>query len=183
MRRVFLIAKREYFAYARTVGFWLSMLVLPGFILLGSSLPGYMKNAAPTRQVAIVDLSGQDAGAALTAAMAKNRLKDDADDMRDAAIGEAGREKADALRTLVEREGVEAGLARLRQIAPKVGSVWKPAKQSVVIVQSPMDVAAARTVPEAEAALRPYIDGDRMLAGKTAMDAAVILTVKDGQLA
>ena len=48
-----LIARREYFAYTRTIGFWLSMLVLPGFILLGSALPGYMKQAAPTRQVAI----------------------------------------------------------------------------------------------------------------------------------
>ena len=78
MRRLFLIARREYFAYTRTVGFWLSMLVLPGFIVLGAMLPAYMKNAAPTRQVAIVDLTGQNAAPALKAAMARNLLRDQA---------------------------------------------------------------------------------------------------------
>lgn len=183
MRRLFLIARREYFAYTRTVGFWLSMLVLPGFILLGSMLPGYMKQAAPTRQVAIVDLSGQDAGEALKAAMARNKLKSDAGDLRAAAMPEAGREKADDLRALTEREGVAAGLARLREIAPRAATAFKPDKDSVVVVQAPMDVAAARTVEEAERELRPYIDGARTLAGKTVLDGAVILTAKDGALA
>lgn len=183
MRRLFLIARREYFAYTRTVGFWLSMLVLPGFILLGSMLPAYMKEAAPTRQVAIVDLSGQGAGEALKAAMARNRLKADAGDLRAAAMAEAGREKADELRALTEREGVPAGLVRLREIAPRAATAFRPDKASVVVVQSPMDVAAARTVEDAERELRPYIDGDRTLAGKTVMDGAVILTVRDGRLA
>jgi len=183
MRRLLLIARREYFAYTRTIGFWLSMLVLPGFILLGASLPGYMREAAPTRQVAIVDLTGQGAGEALKAAMALNRLKNDAEDLREAALKDgAGREKAEALRQLTERQGLAAGRARLREIAPRIGPVWKPAKQSVVVVQSPMDVAAAKTVEEAERELRPYVNGDALLAGKTALDAAVILTLKDGKL-
>jgi ABC-2 type transport system permease protein len=181
MRRLLLIARREYFAYTRTVGFWLSMLVLPGFILLGGMLPAYMKDAAPTRQVAIVDLTGQDMTQTLTAAMARNRLKEDAADLRSLAVNEAGREKADALRDLTEREGLAAGEARLRQIAPKAAIGWKRAKDSVVIVQSPMDVAAAHTTAEAEAALKPYINGERTLAGRPALDAAVILTLKDGE--
>lgn len=181
MRRLFLIAGREYFAYAKTVGFWLSMLVLPGFIVLGGMLPAYMKNAAPTRQVAIVDLTGQDMGAALKAAMIHNRLKDDAADLRAAAVTEAGREKADELRDLTEKEGLDAGVARLRQIAPRTAAAWKRDKDSVVVVQSPMDVAAAKTTAEAEAALRPYINGDRTLAGRTALDGAVILTLKDNE--
>ena len=67
MRRLLMIASREYFAYAKTVGFWLSMLVLPGFMVLGGFLPAYMKDAAPTRQVAIVDLTGQDTATATRA--------------------------------------------------------------------------------------------------------------------
>lgn len=180
MRRLFLIARREYFAYTRTVGFWLSMLVLPGFILLGGMLPAYMKNAAPTRQVAIVDLTGQDMGATLKAAMTRSRLKADAQALRDLAVAEAGREAADALRTLSEAQGLDAGVARLRQIAPRAAAAWKPSKESVVVVPTPMDVAAATTVEAAEAALRPYIQGDRTLAGQPALDAAVILTLKDG---
>jgi len=181
MRRLFLIARREYFAYTRTIGFWLSMLVLPGFILLGSALPGYMKNSAPTRQIAIVDQTGQGVGEALKAALARNRLKDQADDLRQLAMNEAGRDKADALRELTEQRGLAAGVERLRQIAPKAAVGWKPDKQSVVVVQTPMDVAAAHTPQAAEAALKPYIDGRITRAGKPALDGAVVLTLVNGE--
>ncbi len=181
MRRLFLIARREYFAYARTIGFWLSMLVLPAFVLLGASLPGYMKNAAPTRYVAIVDQSGQAAGPALERAMERNRLKDIATSLRAAAITEAGRVEADALRELTEREGVEAGVARLRQIAPNVARGWSPPKQKVILVAAPPEAASAATPEESETALRPYISGDRELPGGRTLDAAVILTMQDGE--
>ncbi|MBX7248721.1 MAG: ABC transporter permease [Caulobacteraceae bacterium] len=180
MRRLFLIARREYFAYTRTVGFWLSMLVLPGFILLGGMLPAYMKNAAPTRNIAIVDLSGQQMGPALKAAMDKNRLEEDADDLHDAALPEAGREKADALEELTRHQGLQAGLERLRQVAPRAAAAWKPSKQSVVVVATPPAAAAAASVAEAERALRPLIDGDGRNS-KPLLDGAVILTLQDGE--
>jgi ABC-2 type transport system permease protein len=181
MRRLLLIARREYFAYTRTIGFWLSMLVLPGFILLGSMLPAYMKEAAPTRQVAIVDMTGQGVGDQLKAAMARLQLRDTADDLRGLAMTEAGRDRAEALRDLTEQQGLAAGEARLREIAPKAAMGWKRPKPSVVIVQSPMDVAAAHTPEAAERELKPYIDGRITRAGKPALDAAVVVTLQDGE--
>jgi ABC-2 type transport system permease protein len=180
MRRLFLIARREYFAYTRTVGFWLSMLVLPGFIVLGGFLPQYMKDAAPTRHVAIVDLTSQGAGPSLKAAMEKNRLDEDADDLRDAALPEAGREKADALEELTRHQGLQAGLARFREVAPRAAAAWKADKQSVVIVPTPAAAQAATDVAGAERALRPLIDAEGA-DGKPLLDGAVILTMKDGE--
>jgi len=181
MRRMFLIARREYFAYARTVGFWLSMLVLPMFILLGASLPGYMRDSAPLRHVAVVDLSGAGVGAELTAAVERNRVKDVADDLRDAAVAEAGPEKADSVRDAAEKEGVEAGVARLKAVAPRTAAAWRTPASKVRVIAPPTDVAAARTVADAERALRPYIEGDRTLAGDRTLDAAVILTMRNGE--
>ena len=181
MRRLFLIARREYFAYTRTVGFWLSLLVLPAFVLLGGSLPAYMKNAAPTRTVAVVDLTGEAQGKALTDAVARLNLKDEASSMRQAAMTEAGREKADAVRDIAEQQGREAGLAELKRVAPNAAMGWRAPKQSVVFVAPPAEAASAATPDAAEAALKPYVNGDRKLAGGRALDAAVILTMQNGE--
>ena len=39
MNRILLIARREYAAYAKTVGFWLSLLAFPLFAVLGGAIP------------------------------------------------------------------------------------------------------------------------------------------------
>lgn len=182
MRRLFLIARREYFAYARTIGFWLSMLVLPAFVLLGGMLPGYIKNASPTRSVAIVDLTGQAKGPQVVAAMDRLYLADQASSLRQTAMMEAGREKANEVREVAERQGVDAGLARLKQVAPTAAQAWKPAKRSVIAVPAPADAASATTVEQAEAALRPYVNGDRTLEGGRSLDGAAVLTMVDGEV-
>ena len=155
MNRLILIARREYFAYARTIGFWLSMLVLPAFVVLGGMLPGYMKNASPVRTVAVVDMTGQGKGPQVVEAMDRLYLRDQASSLRRAALDEAGRGKADALRDLTEASGVEAGQARLKEIAPNAARGWTPGKRSVVVAPPPPDVAASTTVAQAEAALKP----------------------------
>jgi ABC-2 type transport system permease protein len=55
MRRLLRIAQREYVAYVRTVGFWLSMLALPlGMVLLiGAS--GWMEASAPPPALVLID--------------------------------------------------------------------------------------------------------------------------------
>ena len=54
MKRTLLIARREYAAYAMTVGFWLSLLAFPLFAVLGGALPVLMRTSEPVRAVAIV---------------------------------------------------------------------------------------------------------------------------------
>ena len=55
MNRILLIARREFLAYAKTVGFWLSLLAFPLFAVLGGAIPVLMKHAEPVREAVIVD--------------------------------------------------------------------------------------------------------------------------------
>ena len=58
MRRLWIIAVREYLSYARTGGFWLSLALMPMAMAMGAFLPGMLDRAAPTRNLTIVDLTG-----------------------------------------------------------------------------------------------------------------------------
>lgn len=64
MRRLLLIARREYLAYVRTVGFWLSLIALP-LVAVGSGFfVALMENSGEAREMAVLDLSGQAVGPA-----------------------------------------------------------------------------------------------------------------------
>lgn len=78
MRRLLLIARREYLAYARTVGFWLSLLSLPLFAVLGGGAVSMIERSGGAREAVVIDLTlpveGQvSAGDALTQALAAGR--------------------------------------------------------------------------------------------------------------
>jgi ABC-2 type transport system permease protein len=53
------IARREYLAYVRTPGFWLSLLLLPVGLSTIAIAPLAMSRSSPTPRIAIVDFSGQ----------------------------------------------------------------------------------------------------------------------------
>ncbi|MBU2418783.1 MAG: ABC transporter permease, partial [Alphaproteobacteria bacterium] len=74
MKRTLLIARREYGAYARTVGFWLSLLAFPIFGLLGGAVPLLMQSSEPVRQVVLVE---EGPGASGLAAAVRNALRED----------------------------------------------------------------------------------------------------------
>lgn len=65
MKRVLLIARREYAAYTRTVGFWLSLVLAPTIMTMSIFGATALKNSTPSRAVAIADYTGQGTGAAL----------------------------------------------------------------------------------------------------------------------
>jgi ABC-2 type transport system permease protein len=58
MSKTFLIARREYLAFVRTVGFWLSLVTLPTIIAASVFVPMMMRQSAPVQTVAVLDLSG-----------------------------------------------------------------------------------------------------------------------------
>ena len=58
MSKTFLIARREYLAFVRTVGFWLSLVTLPTIIAASIFIPMMMRQSAPVQAVAVLDLSG-----------------------------------------------------------------------------------------------------------------------------
>ncbi|MDC7684700.1 ABC transporter permease [Asticcacaulis sp. BYS171W] len=65
--KTLLIAKREYLAFVKTVGFWLSLVTLPLLMLGSAFIPVMMSRSGETPQtVAVLDLSGENLTAALT---------------------------------------------------------------------------------------------------------------------
>jgi ABC-2 type transport system permease protein len=58
MIRLLKIARREYVAYVRTVGFWLSIAMLPLMAGVLGGAPALMLMTAPPARLAVVDLTG-----------------------------------------------------------------------------------------------------------------------------
>lgn len=58
MIRLLRIAAREYGAYVRTVGFWLSMLMMPAVGAISIGAPAWFEKSAPAPVIAVVDHSG-----------------------------------------------------------------------------------------------------------------------------
>lgn len=59
MSRLLKIAAREYGAYVRTVGFWLSMLLMPLIGAAAFGAPALLERNAPPPSIAVIDQTGQ----------------------------------------------------------------------------------------------------------------------------
>jgi len=57
MSRLLRIAAREYGAYVRTVGFWLSMLMMPMVGAISFGAPAWLEKTSPPPTIAVIDLS------------------------------------------------------------------------------------------------------------------------------
>ncbi len=75
MSRLLRIARREYLAYVRTAGFWLSILALPLVMGVSISAPMMMMRSAQPERLAIVDLTGQGLGEAVTRALDEEQAR------------------------------------------------------------------------------------------------------------
>ena len=60
MSRLLTIAVREYLAYVRTVGFWLSLCLMPLVLALSSQAPALLEKSSPKPVLTIVDLATPD---------------------------------------------------------------------------------------------------------------------------
>ncbi|HEY5290013.1 MAG TPA: ABC transporter permease [Caulobacteraceae bacterium] len=69
MIRLLRIARREYLAYVRTPGFWLSLLLLPVGLSTIVIAPMVMQRSAPTPRIAIVDFTGEGLAKVLNSAL------------------------------------------------------------------------------------------------------------------
>src|SRR5690606_31701435 len=146
MNRILLIARREFLAYAKTVGFWLSLLAFPLFAVLGGGLPALMKHAEPERQAVIIDETPAGSGLA--------------DALRLAAVPEAGTAGGDRVRAAAEKGGFDAGLAALKTEAPRAGASFKTPKRAFELVDAPAALTAAAPGEARDALARRYVDKD-----------------------
>jgi ABC-2 type transport system permease protein len=177
MRRILLIARREYMAYARTVGFWLSLLALPFFAVVGGMVPMLIQRSEPVRSVALIeDASVGDVSlaSAVREALAADEARRQARALRLAALPEAGLEGADGVRRIADSQGYEAGLAELRRVAPRAGAGFNAPRPEIRLTEAPAALAAATDDAALRAAIVPYLDSDG------ALDAVVILSRADG---
>ena len=160
MSRILLIARREYGAYARTVGFWLSLLAFPLFAVLGGFIPILMRSNEPVREVVLIEEGVEAQG---LAAAVRDALKDDAD--RRAANAREAAEKAQET----------AGAAGSGAAGNALAALSKPRMR---IVAPPAAITAAAPGEAQDAVVRHYL-GDEVEKAER-LDAVVFLTRVNG---
>jgi ABC-2 type transport system permease protein len=181
MNRTLLIARREFMAYAKTVGFWLSLLAFPLFAALGGVIPIMMSHAEPTRSVALVDEApaGSGLAAAVRQSLESEQARGDISALRMAAIPEAGVAGGDRVRQVAETEGYEAGVAALKREAPRAGAKFETPKRSLTLVAAPAEITAAAPGEARDALARRYLTDDAPKDQK--LSGVVFLTETNGQ--
>lgn len=178
MRRLWLIARREYAAYTRTVGFWLSLMIVPGFAVLGGYVPTLLRDAAPNRAVAIADFTGRGQDRAILRAFAEADREAQVNAMADAAKLQ-GPMPAEQVRQAGEAGGPEAAMAVLRRVAPQAAHDWRAPRPPVHVLPAPQQVALASSPDAAEAGARRFIAREKP---KTAsLDDIIILRLDQGR--
>jgi len=160
MNRMFLIARREYAAYAMTVGFWLSLLAFPLFAVIGGAVPLLIRSSEPVREVVVVEEGPQAAG---LAASIRDSLRRDADRQRERA--------AEAM----VKAAAASGQASAATTQGAMGALSRPALR---IVATPADIASATPGQAQNEAVRRHLTDDTPKDER--LDAVVFLT-RDAQ--
>ncbi|WP_292065783.1 ABC transporter permease [Brevundimonas sp. UBA7664] len=161
MKRILLIARREYAAYARTVGFWLSLLAFPIFGVLGGAIPILMSSSQPVSELVVFEDSPQAAG---LAAAVQNSLRDE--QARRAALRQEAETKIQAA-----AGGTTGGNMAKGALSGLEGP-------RMTFVAPPADLAAAAPGEAREAVARRYL-GDEV-AEDQRLDAVVLLNREEG---
>ena len=160
MNRTLLIARREYAAYARTVGFWLSLLAFPLFAVLGGAIPVLIRSSEPVRAVAIIE----EDGATGLAASVRDALKRDGDRRAERArqAAEAAAKSTGAPADATAASGAMASLSR----------------QRIRLVDTPADIAAAAPGQAQDDAVRRWLTDETPKDQR--LDAVVFLGRSEG---
>ena len=161
MKRILLIARREYGAYAKTVGFWLSLLAFPLFAVLGGVLPALMMSAEPVRNVVVLEEGPQAQGLA-AAVQEAVRLEQE---RRQARMAEAAAE--------AEKQGGQAGASAAGQALNRLAGL------RLRIVATPAELGASQPGEAREAIVRRYL-GDAVPEADQ-LDSVVLLNRIDGK--
>jgi len=153
MKRVLLIARREYVAYAKTVGFWLSLLAFPMFAVLGGGIPLLIRSAEPIKTVAVIE---EGAAATGLAAVVRDALQADRNRL-DERVQEAAAKGQAA-----------AGRAAASLSAPRIR-----------LVEAPSAIAKSAPGEARETAIRRALD--KRAPRESRLDAVVFLNRMDGK--
>jgi ABC-2 type transport system permease protein len=172
MSRLLRIARREYLAYVRTAGFWLSILALPLVMGVSISAPMMMMRSAQPERLAIVDLTGQGLGEAVGRQLDEAQARAIGRALQSAATAAGGPKAGDAVKAAHERGGEAAGRAALAKVNPAVAARFKTPKPSAIRQPAPADTLKAVDPKAAGVAMR------RAIAARE-LDAGLILSGRD----
>ena len=153
MSRVWLIAMRDFVGYVKTVGFWLSFL----FPVIGGVLGIMFANSdidiSPPKYETILDQTGIHGDALL--AFHAERTEDTRRTAIKALAATLPDDQRDTVRSVVDEQGAEAGLAELQRRGALGASGFEWPQESIIFIDPPADSLDA---------LRPYLDGSRTVA-------------------
>ncbi|PTS88492.1 ABC transporter permease, partial [Caulobacter sp. HMWF009] len=172
MSRLLHIARREYLAYVRTAGFWLSILALPLVMGISIGAPLLMSRSAQPERLAIVDLTGQGLGQAVTRALDEEQARAVGRALRTAAVAAGGATAGEAVRKAQAQGGEAQARQALAALNPAVAERFKAPKASSVRQAPPKTALEARDARAAGLVLRREIAEGRL-------DTGLILSGRD----
>lgn len=176
MGRMMLIARREFLAYAKTFGFWLSLLSLPLFGGIAGGVVYMMRNAEPVPTIATVE-EGEAAAGLVTLVsdyQASEQERRRLASLASAAVMEGGQDGMNRVRDAAENQGFEAGLAELRRVAPNAAQKWTEPRPQLQLAPAPPDVLSAAPGVARDEAARKYLNQTED-EGRT-LDAIILLS-------
>lgn len=157
MKRLLIIARREYLSYVATWGFWISLGMVPLFMTLGFGLPALMERSAPERLFAVVS-EEQRVVDAIDAVFAERRAANTGDALAALAGAEGGPDAAAAVRQALERGASLEEAARAGGVSEAAAAmVEQQTRRQYVRIPAPA---------ETEEGLRPYLTGEAALPGQ-----------------
>jgi ABC-2 type transport system permease protein len=162
MSRLLKIARREYLAYVRTVGFWLSIVALPLVIAISGLAPVMMAKSARPERLAIVDLTGQNLGPAVARSLVEGQGRASARALRAATMTAAGPKAQEEVRKAQAAGGDAAGREVLARYNPAAAARYKAPKARTIVLPAPSEAQAAATPREAGLVARREVDAKRL---------------------
>jgi ABC-2 type transport system permease protein len=170
MRHTYLIARREYLSYVATPGFWLSLAMVPVFMLLGIAVPVFLDRSTPTRYFAVVDHDGR------YEQVIADKLNRDYDvQVRSIlrSLAKVPGQEAGALKTLEALDEGQDVAAASVHLGPQGKMALSAIKQTYVLVPAPADT---------EDGLRPFLLGKEKIStpeGPKELYAAALISRSD----
>ena len=185
MSRLLRIARREYLAYVRTAGFWLSLLALPLVMAVSITAPMLMMRSAQPERLAIVDLTNQGLGEAVARKLDDEQARAVGRALRAAAVAAGGPKAGEAVKAAQDKGGEAAGRAALAKVNPAVAARFKAPKPSAVRQSALAEALKAADARAAGLVIRREIDEGRLDTGLilSGRDDAVVMDLWSRNLA
>ncbi|MDF1798270.1 MAG: ABC transporter permease [Planctomycetota bacterium] len=203
MRPILLIALREFAENAKTKGFWIGLFLFPIIIFASIFVQELLEESTPTRNYVVVDQSGlfeeviEDSMASMRRAellraigeyqseYAKDKPKLSDIDLEKVAapdlmgeteaIEQATKSFGDELELLLGEQGLDAVLAQMKPLLVEDAPAFERPRPRFRRVALPEGIDASLPLTELAEELRPYLRGDRKVAGGEAVDGQVEL--------